>query len=389
MRIFILIFLTTINFIFSEPALCQKIDIRIYADYKINSIVFSPVEGKYDIIADSVLVHHMKKQDVILLDIINDSLNVRDLNGNIGRYRSLELNGVGKNNYFRIKSINPDYKQRDYDDNIWILIKDNNLFMVNNVDIENYIAGVVESEGGIKAPQEYYKSQAIITRTYALENLMRHSEEGYNLCDNVHCQAYHGKSLKNLDIVEATFDTRGLVIVDTTLSLITATFHSNCGGQTCSSENVWLTPKSYLKSVKDTFCTSSTSAKWSTTIESASWEKYLNTYGIKTNVGEFNLNNYSFNQPVRKAYYTYNSDSIPLKVIRQDWKLKSTFFNISQKGDQLIFTGKGYGHAVGLCQEGAMEMARKGYGYEEIINFYYKNIYIVSLRALDFFKLNE
>ncbi|MFH2142402.1 MAG: SpoIID/LytB domain-containing protein [Bacteroidota bacterium] len=367
----------------------QKIDVRIYTKYKINSIVFSPVEGKYDLMSDSVLIYQMKKHNVILLDVINDSINVRDLDGNIGRYKSLDIIGVGKNNYFRMKSINPDYKPRDYDDNLYVKVVGGYLLLINNVDLEFYIAGVVESEGGIKSLPEYYKSQAIITRTYALENLLRHSEEKYNLCDDVHCQAYHGKSLNSLDIAEATFDTKGLVIVDTTLSLITATFHSNCGGQTCSSENVWLTQKSYLKSVRDSFCTESPNATWTTTIETEKWEQFLNAYGIKTNTGTYNLNNYSFSQPYRMTYYVFNNESIALKVIRQEWKLKSTYFNITQKGNQLIFTGKGYGHGVGLCQEGAMEMARKGYNYEEIINFYYKNIYIVSLRALSFFKVNE
>ncbi len=389
MRIYFKITVLLIIIGFSTQVFSQRLNISVYNKYNIRSIIVSPVAGKYELRSGAKLVLKMKRHHVVMLDIINDSIYVRTLTGSLGSFANLQFIGVGKSNYFRIKPIDPDYKSRDYDDDLNIYIKDNKFLIVNNVDIENYIAGVVQSEGGTKSPIEYYKSQAIICRTYALENLFRHIDEGFHLCDGVHCQAYFSKCLLSDDILQATYDTKGLIIVDTTLSLITATFHSNCGGQTTGSENVWLQPRSYLKSVDDKFCTSGRSAKWTKTITVSQWEKYLKKKRISTDSGIFNLNNYSFSQANRKKYYKYNGGRIPLKTIRNDWKLRSTFFEIKQEGNTLLFIGKGYGHGVGLCQEGAMEMAKQGYTYQQIIQFYYKNIFVVSLKALEFFKQDE
>ena len=70
-------------------------------------------------------------------------------------------------------------------------------------------------------------------------------------------------------------------------------------------------------------------------------------------------------------------------MIRNDWQLKSTFFSISVEGGNVVFRGRGYGHGVGMCQEGAMEMGRRGFKYGEIINFYYRNVIMMDVNALE------
>jgi stage II sporulation protein D len=72
--------------------------------------------------------------------------------------------------------------------------------------------------------------------------------------------------------------------------------------------------------------------------------------------------------------------------VRTDLQLKSTFFTIIPFGDSLIFKGRGFGHGVGMCQEGAMRMAKLGYKHKEVINFYYQKTQLIDLRKLDFFK---
>jgi stage II sporulation protein D len=65
--------------------------------------------------------------------------------------------------------------------------------------------------------------------------------------------------------------------------------------------------------------------------------------------------------------------------MRSDLDLRSTFFSVYAKGDSIILKGKGYGHGVGLCQEGAMEMAAKGFNYKQIIDFYYFGVFISDI----------
>ena len=74
--------------------------------------------------------------------------------------------------------------------------------------------------------------------------------------------------------------------------------------------------------------------------------------------------------------------SIPFRKIRDDWKLRSSFFSVRVEGNYIILDGKGYGHGVGLCQEGAMEMALKGKTHQEIIDIYYQDIKIFHINQI-------
>ncbi len=372
-------------FVIIENGLSQNIKVGILTNHNIKSFIFSANTGRYQITGDSIQTIAIKKNSVINFLLTDTSITIKDLNNFIGNFKYIEIKGLAKENIFEIQSLTPKLKAKTYNDGL-ILFPDNGFIrIINKVDLEHYIAGVVESEAGSRSSLEYYKTQAIITRTYALKNFHRHEDEGYNLCSEVHCQAYHNRAHRSDKIIKAVKFTRGLIIVDTTLNLITATFHSNSGGQTCSSEMVWLTQKSYLKTVVDTFSLSKSNSTWKKTIPLWKWKTYLkqNGFSIPTTIKS---KDYAFNQPNRRVFYKFNGDSMLLKSIRADFKLRSTFFSTKLAGSSIILSGKGYGHGVGLSQQGAMEMAETGYNYRKIIKFYYKNVFIVSLRALEFFK---
>ena len=72
-----------------------------------------------------------------------------------------------------------------------------------------------------------------------------------------------------------------------------------------------------------------------------------------------------------------------LTRIRDDWNLKSTFFSINADGSTLILKGKGFGHGVGLCQEGAIEMARVGYTCPDILHFYFRNVRVAYYKDIN------
>ena len=85
----------------------------------------------------------------------------------------------------------PLLKLRKYEGDFEMTVREKNLSIVNLVDMDTYLAGVVESEGGGGRQIEYYKVQALMSRTYALKYLGKHKKEGFDLCDRDHCQAYH------------------------------------------------------------------------------------------------------------------------------------------------------------------------------------------------------
>ena len=200
----------------------------------------------------------------------------------------------------------------------------------------------------------------------------------------MHCQAYNRKP-KSVLIKEAALETNGIVIVDSDINLIVATFYSNCGGETAKSEEVWREKLYYLRTVKDTFCLNENNAVWTKNIPKYKWKNYLITNGFPKE----NLNDecgLEYFQNYREQFFEDQNVQIPFTKIRSDFRLKSAQFNVIPNGDFVKLEGKGFGHGVGLCQEGAMKMAKTGYSYIDILHFYYKNVHMIHLESLDFFK---
>ena len=356
----------------------QNIKVKIFSTTNATSTIFSPQKGNYLFIADGDTIKEISNQDILNFIAQNDSVEVKGILKKYGTFKQVKLIAIGEYNYFRIKPVSPPKEARAYDDNLLVWANSGSLILVNKVYLENYVGGVVQSESGIKATLEYYKTQAILCRTFALKNWHKFYGQGYNLCDNVNCQVYFGKATKNYEIIEAAYATKDLVITDTTNNLISATFFSNCGGETANSEDVWQKKIGYLRSVRDSFCTHSHNATWQATISKSKWRQYLTRHGFRFNKKP----DFSFQQKHRKKYYRIGNDSIKTTDIRYDWHLKSAFFDIIPTDGKLIIKGRGYGHGVGLCQEGAMEMTKRKFTYQEILHFYYAGIKIVNLFTL-------
>jgi stage II sporulation protein D len=248
--------------------------------------------------------------------------------------------------------------------------------MVNTTDEEKYLAGVVLSEGGRGQQPEFCKVQVVIARTYMYRYFNRHAADHYNLCDNTHCQAYNGLS-DDSGIFKAISETSGEVITGPDSSLIISAFHSNCGGETAPSGSVWVSQEPYLVKINDPYCINSRNAVWEKSISLDEWTRYLRKSGYDGSVNDVLLLNIS--QKTRMDNLSFGNISIPVRQIRADFRLRSTFFSVLTDGDTVKFSGRGYGHGVGLCQEGAMEMASRGLEYKQIIKFYYSGVTIGSV----------
>ncbi len=349
-----------------------KLDVRIFSGSNITQLSFSPVIGKYMIYDNDRAVEEVLKTEVIHFSIQNDSVLVLKNGKPVGKYTTVGMNGMGLLNAFRVTPLLPSAKEREFDDDLEITVVNGFLQIVNTVDLEHYVAGVVQSEGGGSVKEsEFYEVQAICCRTYALNNAKKHAKEGFHLCDATHCQQYLGRC-RNVDIQAACFATLGDVIVDREGRMISAAFHANSGGETANSQDVWTIPTSYLKSVQDTFSLSMPGASWEKSMPTEEWMNYLATrYKYPVNDHARRQAVLKFNQDHRKIFLV---DSVKLTTVRNDLGLKSAFFSIKVSGDKVIFSGKGYGHGVGLSQQGAIRMAQLGYNYADIIRFYYKDV---------------
>jgi len=372
-RLFLVIL---ISHIFSFQFFAQLLKVGVFNDLNTKAVVFSAVNGSYLLSGDGRALESIKQGQNLYIALEGDSIRCMGMQKNYGTFKDLHFNAMIDSAIFSLRPIDPKVNIRFYDDNLEVYKQLGKLQTINLIDIDKYISGVVEAEGGNKASSEYYKSQAVLCRTYALNHLDRHTEENFNLCDGTHCQAYNGRNSGNPIILKASFETRKLVVVDTDTVFITAAFHSDCGGETESSNNVWLINKPYLKKVQDPYCQNQKNFRWEQKLSLETWKQYLlkNNFNLSNNMPVF----FNFTQYKRHQYYRLGKDSITFRKIRNDFNFHSAFFSIEVKGDSVLFHGRGYGHGIGLCQEGAMQMAKLGYNFREIIQFYYQGVNIAE-----------
>jgi len=364
----------------------EILNIGVLYNKKVKSFIFSPQIGSYTVYTEKGVLATLDNNEILEISYLNKKIAIKSLDKDYGSFNKVHFIGNSFENTFKIKTLLPKGTIKNYEDNL--IVKRHNYYdylqLINNIDIDNYVAGVVESEVGKSPPPEYFKLQAIICRTYALKNIKRHEHEGFSLCDRVHCQAYNRKP-KSVLIKASATETTGIVIVDSDINLITATFYSNCGGQTANSEEVWKQQLYYLRSIKDTFCLHENNAVWTKKISKTKWDNYLISKGMPKGSLQHECSSEYF-QTCREQFYENQNVQIKLTTIRTDFHLKSAQFDVIEQGDYVILKGKGFGHGVGLCQEGAMKMAKSGYSYIQILHFYYEDVHMINLESLAFFK---
>lgn len=246
-------------------AFSQKLDIGIFYSQKPKSLSITHGSGVYDFYDDSALIFTMKKEDVVHVEILNSQIQVKKNNTEHWLTNTLFIYERVENSDLSFQCLIPSVKKtRRYMNNFEISGTSNGtLCVINKVDIKNYLAGVIESEGGGGKHVEYYKVQAVLSRTYALDHLTKHSKDGFSLCDDVHCQAYHSMMRFTPTIKTAVDATDGIVMIDQHYNLADGYFFANCGGQTSESDFVWNVSLPWCKSVRDTFCIHSKQAVWS------------------------------------------------------------------------------------------------------------------------------
>jgi stage II sporulation protein D len=360
-----------------------QVRVRIFANQKPSSALLTVAEGKYELDVYDGKSISLTAGDPVILAMYDNKIAVKIRNSVSFMCDSLTVKGLTGNDSFYFRVNGSSIVRQLYSGDLQCISDLGVLVFINICNVEQYIAGVVRTEGGPGKRIEYLKSQAVLARTFMYKHFERHLIDRYNLCDNTHCQAFNGISTDTL-ISRAALETKGLVVLDHDSTLIISAFHSNCGGETSTSDFVWLSGNSYVKKVIDPYCVKSPNATWRKTIPLTEWEAYLKKSGFVP-VGT-TAPSYNFSQLTRQNNYRIGSFSLPFGQIRNDLNLRSAFFSVVKEGNLITFKGRGYGHGVGLCQEGAMVMAARGFKYSEIIKFYYSDVIISDIKNARIFK---
>lgn len=361
--------------------------IGIMRQRNINSVLVMTAKGNCTVFADGIRKGEIPLNDGLRIESNGSVLTAKSLNLNITAKKRIEVVPRMAQSGVRLRLVGTKYPERTYPGALEVTLAGGKIALTNNAPLEAYTAGVVQAEAGKEHHAEYYKLQSVSCRTYGLRNNRKHAAEGFDLCDAVHCQAYHG-SCKQDSIWLAVEATKGLVMVDPDIKMIHALFHSNCGGETMNAEDLWSKREPYLRSTADNYCRAAPHATWTKTLSKSEWLGYLERkFKVKDPKKQASLLNY---EPACRDLYLANvTPLIPLKSVREDLKLNSTWFSIKTTGDKVLLEGHGYGHGVGMCQEGSMRMAREGYSYLDILHHYYRDVHLVDLSTLDFFREEE
>lgn len=368
--------------IFSLSLFGQEQSIGVLRDHKVKRITFSQHLGSYAIQADNSSIGTLGAQEFIEVELIGGKLSLKYNTISQGSFSKIKIIAQGNGTLALISKV-PSVRERKYQDNFEISVVNGQMAIVNKVSMENYLCGVIESEGGGGRHAEYYKVQAVMSRTYALKNKSRHSKDGFDLCDGVHCQAYHNMLRYTPEIRTAVRASEGDVLVDNRNNLVSTYFSANCGGEVCDASIVWNTSVSHVEPFIDTFCVHTAQAKWTMRIPQSSFRNFLvKQYGYPIEDSIMAAQIFNFDQENRKAFYIHPCLGIPLRDLRQEFKLKSTFFNAHPEGNDVVLEGRGFGHGVGLCQEGAMNMAIHNFTYKQIAEFYFNEVSVKKYKKL-------
>lgn len=306
-----------------------------------------------------------------------------------------------KTDSFIVPSIHRDGGIPEYKGKLNVAQTDKGYLLINEVDIEEYVKGVVPSEMPSSYEMEALKAQAICARTYAYRQLLDHKLAAYNadVDDSVSFQVYQNQSIdpKTSEAVDAT---KGLIMTYDNKP-IESYFFSTSSGST-STDEVWGTESApCLKSIITTYDENMPWYRWQVFFSNSKVQTLLKNAGYEIGeiqniqilkksqggaavacsfVGTDSSIEVTNEYDIRTILSPYGMD-----IYRQDGTvvndfrlLPSAYFTVEPVYEDAVLTGfsfrgGGYGHGVGMSQNGANEMAKQGYNYYEILNYYYED----------------
>lgn len=287
-----------------------------------------------------------------------------------------------------------------------VLTDGQNLKQINIVYMEDYLKGVVPPEIGRRAENEIeaVMAQAVAARTYAMAHLKQYRGQPYDMKSSIIDQVYEGLGVENALINRAIEKTAGQILMYED-EFVNAYYHSTCGGMTDDVADVWDRKEiPYLTAVADSgACSWSKYYNWKETFTEKQLrgriEQYLSSdrgrdlkIGTITDVviGQHTPGGRVLKLMVRTDHdiYKFKKDRIRWVIGRTsnpDLILPSDRFDVSLGRDKsgnllrVVFSGQGYGHGVGMCQCGAIGLARVGWAFEQILTHYYAGVEIKKL----------
>lgn len=257
---------------------------------------------------------------------------------------------------------------------------------IDKIFFEEYIVGVLAGEMPIYFEKEALKAQAVAARSYALKRIEYNKDNDYDVVDSIMNQVYldndYLKSawgenyIDNINKLREAVNETSMEYLEYNGEVIDALFFSTSNGYTETASLVFDVDLPYLKSVKSAWDEDTSSAFRSTSS--------MNINDFYEKIGLPYSDNFSFKVLKRSSTnriisLSINNREFTGKSLYNKLGLKSTDFSLKKEGNNIIISTVGYGHGVGMSQYGALGMAKEGYGYQDILKYYYSGTNIKKM----------
>jgi stage II sporulation protein D len=250
------------------------------------------------------------------------------------------------------------------------------LSAINYIELEDYVKGISVRETSHYWPIDSLKAEVIVFRTFALYKMQESAGKDFDLTSDVYSQVYSGRAAERYRINKAVDETKGLILTYQG-KIFPAFYHATCGGHTDDAFLFWKINILPLKGVVCNFCQGSPHFKWHNVLTQKEIMDALAKGGYKID----NLSDIIIlgrDKSDRITDLKIISDKKNLVISSKDFRniigpniIKSTNFGVRIIDHDIVFEGLGWGHGVGLCQWGAYFMAKEGYNYKQILEYYY------------------
>ncbi|MDP8230477.1 MAG: SpoIID/LytB domain-containing protein [Candidatus Gorgyraea atricola] len=257
--------------------------------------------------------------------------------------------------------------------------KKNNLLVINHIDVEEYLYGVLYHEVSHRWPMEVLKAQAIVARTYALYEKLISKNKFFDLSSDIYSQVYGGRTSETWKTTKAVNLTMGLILTYNE-QIFPTYYHATCGGRTSDVISLWNIDVPALEGTMCNFCEISPHYRWKKELKMDYIEEKLNKNDITS------IDILKRDEAGRILDLIVKGEGGNLKLSGNKFRLqvgpnviRSANFEVEIKGRFITFLGRGWGHGIGMCQWGAYGMSRKRYKVEEILEYYYPGADIVRV----------
>lgn len=270
-----------------------------------------------------------------------------------------------------------------------VLIRtDNRVTVVNSINIEDYIKGVLYHEVSHQWAMEALKAQAVAARTYAIYSMGNSKNKDYDVTNDIYSQVYGGKNSERYRTGLAVDRSAGEVLTFKG-KILPAYFHACCGGMTEDAKELWNADLAPLKGVPCTFCADAPHMKWKKNFRLQNIQESLNKAGFQIGaIKEIIIERRNRSDRVEKLRVIGRQGEEVIVSGKQFREiigpnvLRSNNYEVVMQGYYVDFVGKGWGHGVGLCQWGARGMSIQQFTYKQILNYYYPRAELVDYHAL-------